>query len=74
MLKLNVIRPVDVPTEWCFGLTIAFKADGKIRMCVDLTMLNCGVQRELYPLPCLTIPKNTLYHISLSHRSLYWVQ
>ena len=51
MLELNVIRPVDVPTEWCFGLTIAFKADGKIRMCVDLTMLNRGVQRELYPLP-----------------------
>ena len=51
MLKLNVIRPLDVPTELCFGLTIAFKADGKIRMCVDLTMLNCVVQRELYPLP-----------------------
>ena len=51
MLELNVIRPVDIPTEWCFGLTIAFKADGKIRMCVDLTMLNKGVQRELYPLP-----------------------
>ena len=51
MLASKVIRVVDVPTDWCFGLTIAFKADGNIRMCVDLTMLNKGVQRELYPLP-----------------------
>jgi len=51
MLKLDVIEPVEEPTEWCSGLTIAPKSNGKIRMCVDLTMLNKGVQRELYPLP-----------------------
>ena len=51
MLDLNVIEPVEEPTEWCSGLTIAPKSNGKIRMCVDLTMLNKGVQRELYPLP-----------------------
>ena len=51
MLESKVIRAVDIPTEWCFGLTIAFKADGNIRMCVDLTRLNKGVQRQLYPLP-----------------------
>ena len=27
------------------------KPHGAIRMCVDLTMLNRGVEREFYPLP-----------------------
>lgn len=51
MLELGVIEPVEEPTDWCSGLTIAPKAGGKIRMCVDLTRLNRGVKRELYPLP-----------------------
>jgi hypothetical protein len=51
MLDQGVIQVVERPTEWCSGLTIAPKANGKIRMCVDLTMLNKGVAREIYPLP-----------------------
>ena len=51
MLSLDVIEPVESPTDWCFGLTIAPKANGSIRMCVDLTTLNRGVKREYYPLP-----------------------
>jgi transposase InsO family protein len=51
MLGLDVIEPVENPTEWCSGLTIAPKPNGAIRMCVDLTQLNKGVKRELYPFP-----------------------
>ena len=51
MLAKGVIVPVEQPTDWCSGLTIAPKPNGKIRMCVDLTMLNKGVRRETYPLP-----------------------
>ena len=51
MLALSVIEPVEQPTDWCFGLTIAPKANGDIRMCVDLTHLNKSVRREIYPLP-----------------------
>ena len=51
MLALDVIEPIEKPTEWCSGLTIAPKTNGAIRMCVDLTRLNKGVKRELYPLP-----------------------
>ena len=51
MVELKVIEPVEHPTEWCSGLTIVPKANGNIRMCVDLTMLNRGVEREFYPLP-----------------------
>jgi len=32
-------------------LTIAPKPNGAIRMCVDLTALNKGVRREVYPFP-----------------------
>ena len=51
MLDRDVIEPVDEPTEWCSGLTIVPKPNGKIRMCVDLTALNKGVERTAYPLP-----------------------
>ena len=51
MLASGIIEPVDQPTEWCSGLTIAPKPGGKIRMCVDLTNLNKSVKREIYPLP-----------------------
>ena len=51
MIKLGIIEPVEQPTDWCSGLTIAPKPGGKIRMCIDLTMLNKSVKREGYPLP-----------------------
>ena len=51
MLALDVIEPVEQATEWCSGLTIAPKPNGNIRMCVDLTALNKGVRREVYPFP-----------------------
>lgn len=51
MLEMGVIEPVEEPTDWCFGLTIAPKSNGDIRMCVDLTQLNKSVKREIYPLP-----------------------
>lgn len=51
MLDLGVIEPVEQPTEWCSGLTIAPKGKDKIRVCIDLTQLNKGVMREIYPLP-----------------------
>jgi len=51
MLRKGVIEPVERPTEWCSALTIAPKAGGKIRMCVDLTSLNKFVKREVHPLP-----------------------
>ena len=46
-----MIEPVEEATDWCSGLTIAPKPNGAIRMCVDLTSLNKGVRREVYPFP-----------------------
>ena len=50
MEELELIEPMDVPTEWCSGLTIAPKPNGAIRVCVDLTALNKGLCRAVYPL------------------------
>ena len=51
MQRDGIIEPVNQATEWCSGLTIVPKPDGRIRMCVDLSRLNQAVRRELYPLP-----------------------
>ena len=50
MLKLEVIRKIDKPTEWCHPIVIVVKPSGDIRLCIDLTKLNAGVERELYQL------------------------
>ena len=51
MENLGVISKVDIPTDWCAGMVVVPKPDGKIRTCVDLTKLNESVLRETYPLP-----------------------
>ena len=51
MEDLGVIAKVHEPTEWCAGMVIVPKANGKVRICVDLTNLNRSVRRERHPLP-----------------------
>ena len=51
MVQLGVISPVEEPTEWCAGMVVAQKANGSVRICVDLSRLNESVCRERHPLP-----------------------
>lgn len=52
IIKLNVIKPVEGPTEWCSGMVIVKKRDTEdIRVCVDLITLNRAVARENHPMP-----------------------
>ena len=51
MEQLDVIEPIDEPTEWCSPIVVVPKADGKVRICGDLTKLNQAVCREVYQLP-----------------------
>ena len=48
---LNVIEPVEEPNEWCASVQVVPKANGDIRICVDLTKLNQAVKRELHQMP-----------------------
>ena len=53
METLGVIAKVEQPTEWCAGMVVVPKSNGKVRICVDLTRLNESVQRERHPLPAV---------------------
>ena len=48
---MEQISKVDEPIEWCAGMVVAPKANGKVRICVDLTKLNESFLREYHPLP-----------------------
>ena len=51
MQDLGVIEKVEQPTDWCSGMVVVPKANGKVRICVDLTRLNRSVQCERHILP-----------------------
>ena len=51
MVKMEIIEPIEEPTEWCSGMVIVKKPNGEVRICVDLTELNKFVKRQVHPLP-----------------------
>ena len=51
MEKLGVIAKVKQATDWCAGMVVVPKANGKVRICVDLTKLDANVCRERHILP-----------------------
>ena len=77
MQKMGVIRKVDNPTEWCHPIVVVTKPSGDIRLCIDLTKLNTGVQRELYQLESIeeTLAKlgeECVYMTKVDANSGYW--
>ncbi len=53
MEDLGVIAPIEEVTEWCSGMVVVPKPNGKIRICVDLTHLNDNVCRERHIIPAV---------------------
>ena len=51
MERIGVISKVHEQTDWCSGLVVVPKPNGRIRICVDLTKLNRSVCRERHILP-----------------------
>ena len=51
MEEMQIISRVDEPTEWYAGMVVVPKANGKVRICVDLAKLNENIPREFHPLP-----------------------
>ena len=51
---LNVIAPVDQPTEWVSQFTVvAVKKSGDLRVCIDPKPLNVALKRERYQIPVI---------------------
>ena len=53
MENLGVISRVEEPTDWCAGMVVVPKPDGRVRICVDLTKLNESVCRERHMMPAV---------------------
>ena len=51
MEQLDVIKQIHEPTKWCSPLVVIPKANGRVRICVDLTRLNESFRREVYQIP-----------------------
>ncbi len=61
MEQTGVISKLEEPAEWCAGMVVVPKADGRVSICVDLTKLNENVRRERYQVPSV---EETLAQIS----------
>ena len=46
MVDLDIIEPIDEPTDWVNGPVIVEKPNGKLRICLDLRPLNQAIRRE----------------------------
>ena len=50
---LQVIAPVEQPTDWVSNIVVATKKSGDLRVCIDPQGLNQALKRERYHLPTL---------------------
>ena len=53
MEDMGMIAKVQQSTQWCAGMVVVPKQDGRVRICVDLTKLNQSVKRERHPPPAV---------------------
>lgn len=53
MEKMGVIPRISKPMDWCAGKVVVPKANGKVRICVDVTHLTNSICRERHPLPAV---------------------
>ena len=51
MIQLNVIVPVQEPTDWVNSLVAVEKPDNTLRICIDPRDLNKAIKRPHYNLP-----------------------
>ncbi|KAL6483174.1 hypothetical protein MHYP_G00080460 [Metynnis hypsauchen] len=76
MEEMGVISRIEKPTEWCAGIVVVPKPNGKIRLCVDLTKLNESVCRERHILPSvdqsLAQLNGARFFTKLDARSGFW--
>ena len=46
MKNVGISSRVNQPTEWCAGMVMILKVNGKVHICVDLTKVNESIERE----------------------------
>ncbi|XP_022785752.1 uncharacterized protein K02A2.6-like [Stylophora pistillata] len=53
LVKIGILQPVDVPTDWISSMVVIKKSNGKIRLCIDPKPLNKALRRNHFPLPVI---------------------
>lgn len=53
MVNEGIIAKVEGPTDWVNSITVARKANGELRICLDPRDLNRAIKREHFKLPTL---------------------
>ena len=53
LLALDIIEPAPGPSSWISPLVAIPKANGDIRVCVDMRQANIAIQRTRYPIPTI---------------------
>ena len=51
MVDLDIIEPIQKPTDWVNGLVLVEKPNGKFWVCLDPRSLNKAIKREHLHLP-----------------------
>ena len=51
LIEMDIIEPVKGPTPWVSPVVVVPKADGGIRLCVDMRRANEAIVRERHPIP-----------------------
>ena len=51
MVDLDIIEPVQKPTNWVNGLVVVEKPNGSIRVCLEPRPMNKDIKREDLYLP-----------------------
>lgn len=76
MVDLDVIRPVNEPTDWVSSITYVHKPDGSLRICLDPKDLNNNLKRSQHHTPTLEELThkfaNAKVFSKLDARSGYW--
>ena len=70
---LNVITPVDEPTEWVSQIVVAMKKSGELRICIDPKPFNADLKRERYQMPVIDDLVPLFDRYSCVYKSLFGV-
>lgn len=50
LTESDIIKPVEISTKWINSLVVVRKPFHKLRICIDLNLLNKALERSHYPL------------------------
>ena len=76
MKQLDIMEEIDGRTKWVSSLVMVEKADGRLRICLDLSDLNKVFKREHYPMPTaetvMSEMSDAKYFSKLDASNRYW--